>query len=557
MPHGGCTSPAAAGCGSVRCVTIAEPVADESHALLLSGVRVAILALCAGLAGLTGQLEQPALWLAGLAAAAGVGSLPAVSARWRLALPVGECIIAALVIGQAPGGPAPLLPYLLAPAFAAGLVNGALWPPIVAAAADLIISAQSLLVRQQDLRTFFSTVTTWVLLSLAVGLLGAWVRRLRQQPAAEVDPSYAAAYRLLSQLHIVSRQLSAGLDPVALAESLLEKVRRHVHYERAAILVRSPGGRLVPLTTQGADPVDWEAEPKEDSALLEAWATGEPLQRPLPPSSTATGHVVVLPLRFGVRTFGLVVMESSEAARWPEVEGAQALASETALPLETALLFADIRSIATSEERRRLAREIHDGIAQELASLGYAIDDLTARAELPDLENDLAKLRGEITRLVTELRFSIFDLRSEVASAGLGTTLADYVRQVGAGSQLTVHLLLDESPMRLRLETEAELLRIAQEAVTNVRKHAGAKNLWVTCRLAPPSALVRVEDDGRGLGAKRLDSFGMEIMKERSARIGAKLRVARGVHGGAVVEVTLGPVPAAWSATESEVREAL
>ena len=166
---------------------------------------------------------------------------------------------------------------------------------------------------------------------------------------------------------------------------------------------------------------------------------------------------------------------------------------ELALRLETALLFSEVRSLATAEERRRLAREIHDGIAQELASLGYVVDDLAARARyLPDLEADLKTLRGELTRVISELRLSIFDLRSEVQSTvGLGTALSDYVRQVGASSNLTVHLVLDESPMRLPIDAETELLRIAQEAVTNARKHANAENLWVTCRVDPPSAYLR------------------------------------------------------------------
>ena len=71
---------------------------------------------------------------------------------------------------------------------------------------------------------------------------------------------------------------------------------------------------------------------------------------------------------------------------------------------------------------------------------------------------------------------------------GLGTALSDYVRQVGAGSNFTVHLVLDETPTRLPIDAETELLRIAQEAITNARKHANAQNLWVTCRIDPPRA---------------------------------------------------------------------
>ena len=81
---------------------------------------------------------------------------------------------------------------------------------------------------------------------------------------------------------------------------------------------------------------------------------------------------------------------------------------------------------------------------------------------------------------------SIFDLRSDVQTTiGLGTALSDYVRQVGVGSNFTVHLVLDEAPNRLPVDAETELLRIAQEAITNARKHANAENLWVTCMRQP------------------------------------------------------------------------
>ena len=78
---------------------------------------------------------------------------------------------------------------------------------------------------------------------------------------------------------------------------------------------------------------------------------------------------------------------------------------------------------------------------------------------------------------------SIYDLRSEVDThGGLGAALSDYVRSVGRATGLTVHLSLSEATDRLPAETEAELLRIAQEAVTNARRHADADNLWVSLR---------------------------------------------------------------------------
>ena len=197
---------------------------------------------------------------------------------------------------------------------------------------------------------------------------------------------------------------------------------------------------------------------------------------------------------------------------------------ELGLRLETALLFSEVRSLATAEERRRLAREIHDGIAQELASMGYVVDDLAARARyLPDLEADLKTLRCELTRVITELRLSIFDLRSEVqTTTGLGTALSDYVRQVGASSNLTVHLVLDETPVRLPIDSETELLRIAQEAVTNARKHANAHNLWVTCRIDPPQRLPgRRRRRRRPRDARGTTASGSRSCANAPQRIGA------------------------------------
>ena len=230
-------------------------------------------------------------------------------------------------------------------------------------------------------------------------------------------------------------------------------------------------------------------------------------------------------------------LTSLEEAQVTQVVG------EAALRLETALLFDEVRGVATAEERRRVAREIHDGIAQELSYLGYVVDGLAADARDggTDLPDQLQGLRQEITRIVSELRLSIFDLRSEVdVHGGLGAALSEYVRSVGQQSELTVHMSLAESANRLPAETEAELLRIAQEAITNARKHAQAENLWVTLEVDPPHALLRVEDDGRGLGRARSDSYGLQIMRERARRLRTTVTVRPRQPRGTAVEVDLG-----------------
>jgi signal transduction histidine kinase len=525
-----------------RDVQLRAVVGNPRGAVIVA--RAAAFGLCVGLTVIRGSVQMHLSVLGALLAIALTGSL--VSSRRPMPwAPYVESAAAAAVVAYATPIDPVGLPYLLAPALEAGLLWGV--GPVVTtvALAGVALTVGPIFAAQEvQARTYGSLVAQWVVLALGTGAVAAWVRRVRinAESPDTASASYAAAYRLLSQLRVVSRQLSGGLDAYSLGQAMLETLRGAVPYTRAAVYVRSEGGRLVPLAYSGVSRVDWIPSLDDDSAWAEAWTSGLPRRQNGTFSDGPGGYAAVLPLRVGMRIVGLVGIERLEAP-FPQEQLALAaeLVDEAALRIETALLFSDVRQIATAEERRRLAREIHDGIAQELASLGYVIDDMAYRAKDDEERASLQFLRSELTRMISELRLSIFDLRSEVlATTGLGAALSDHVRTVGATSDLTVHLELDESPQRLRTEAEAELLRIAQEAVTNVRKHSGAQNLWVTVRTAPPSALLRIEDDGLGLGAGRADSYGMDIMRERADRLGAALTVSPRDGGGTVVEVALG-----------------
>jgi len=200
--------------------------------------------------------------------------------------------------------------------------------------------------------------------------------------------------------------------------------------------------------------------------------------------------------------------------------------SHHAVQLQAALLFGRVRDTATSEERQRIAREVHDGVAQDVASLGYLVDNLATGATDPEQQERINQLRLEVTRVVTELRHSIFDLRHELAAgAGLGESLSAYANQISATSPMAVHVTLDEQGPRLPADVEYELLRIAQEAMANARKHSGAANLWLRCTIRAPYAEIEVGDDGVNTHAPRSDSQGLKIMRERSKSIGAELVV--------------------------------
>ena len=216
-------------------------------------------------------------------------------------------------------------------------------------------------------------------------------------------------------------------------------------------------------------------------------------------------------------------------------ERALEVADEFAVRLDTAVLFDEVRTLATSEERNRIAREMHDGVAQEIVGLGYIVDEIESISDHEQTRELVSELRTEITRLVSEIRFSIFDLRHQVTDGHLSSSLADYARQVGESTGLRVHLSLAESGPPLPPRAATEVLRVAQEAIGNVRKHACAHNLWVALESDGSALHLEVSDDGIGNAAPRDHHWGLQTMRERAEGVGAELDVAPRPGGGTVV----------------------
>jgi signal transduction histidine kinase len=533
---------------------------------LVIAVRLGLLAIVAGLTLLATRELAALRWPALLALAAGVAVVTGGS-RWlgpagRLAelVVVGLAASAVAATADAAGtvpagyGAYAVLPYLVLPPLAAGLQQRSVEAFILLLVAALTLTAAGAVTTvdgQPQLAEsgYVAVCVQWLLLA---GLGTVATGALQRVMLAGMPPPqpYAEATRLLTQLRSVARQLpGATLDPGGIAEHLLDEVRAQAPVDRAAVLTASGGGRLVVLAQSGGERVDWETALDADSAVADAWASQQPQTEARSQTRSHTGGEVsslVLPLVSGVRTIGLVAIETDTAAAYPPgtVARIRAVTAPAALRLEAALLFDEVRSLATNEERQRLAREIHDGVAQELVMVGYGIDN--ALASLPagaqEAAAELRSLRGEVTRVVTELRMSLFELRSEVdRHGGLAAAIAEYARTVGAQAGLRVHLSLDESTARLPAATEAELLRIAQEAITNARKHAGAANLWVTCAVDPPIAQVVVSDDGHGINEPQPDGrYGLAIMAERAERIRGRLEIRPRQPSGTTVAVVLG-----------------
>lgn len=196
---------------------------------------------------------------------------------------------------------------------------------------------------------------------------------------------------------------------------------------------------------------------------------------------------------------------------------------------------------AQEEERRRVAREIHDGPAQAMANVVFRaevcerlIDTDIARAKA-----ELRELREQVRLCLKETRKIIFDLRPmTLDDLGLVPTLRRVLDTLKERTGLIAELKVLGEEKRLDSHIEIGVFRVIQEALTNVEKHAKATAVWVRIDFRPGVVSVVVEDDGRGFdGLENVgsESFGLMGMRERVSILGGELKIASGKGKGTKV----------------------
>jgi hypothetical protein len=436
------------------------------------------------------------------------------------------------------GASSALLVYLPAATLIAGGTYGPRAVCVTAGSeAGLLLVGRLLDLRSTGATDAFTSASLeFVILALVVGLLAA--RR-----ASPSEPrQYAQVNKLLEQLHSATRDLPGGLDPGSVADALLDRLDEQVHPLRSAVLVRVGSTQLAPLSYRGMLRLPWRDPGVEPGPLRTCLQSEQPVldvRPPDDPGRRAGGALLVLPLRASGRLLGLAALETRDARTMSSASVAELarMADAVALPLDTALLFDQLRSCTSMEERERLAQEMHDGVAQDLAFLGYEIDSL--RRKLPQdaaAHAQAVQLRSTVNDLVAELRVSIADLRTSMqGERGLGAVLTSYVRRVASRAGLTVHLSLSESTFRLSGDVEVQLFRIAQDVIAGIRRNPLARNLWLDLSIDPPTARLVLEHDGPPDDSSQLD---LEALAERARAFGADVSEGAG-YGRCRIEIAL------------------
>ncbi|MEO1106406.1 MAG: cache domain-containing protein [Pseudomonadota bacterium] len=203
---------------------------------------------------------------------------------------------------------------------------------------------------------------------------------------------------------------------------------------------------------------------------------------------------------------------------------------------------------AQEEERGRVARELHDGISQILVGVRYALDTARRRVSRGDFSNAEDPLDKGIEHLgtaITEVRRISRDLRPGVLDdLGLGPALKsltdDFRDRTGIETKFSTVVFRN----RLDQDSKIALYRIAQEALTNIERHADASHVTIDLRGHKKGATMRITDNGRGLRnepGRVATGIGLRNMQERIEQLDGTLRIlsSRGPHGGTVIEASL------------------
>jgi signal transduction histidine kinase/DNA-binding NarL/FixJ family response regulator len=243
-----------------------------------------------------------------------------------------------------------------------------------------------------------------------------------------------------------------------------------------------------------------------------------------------------VPLKVGGRVLGVLSIESDQPNVFTEdeVPFVETLADQIAVAIENARLVERARELAASDERNRLAREIHDSLAQSLIAVSMELDAIQQRTadEPARVAAQLGHARDLAHRAVEEARHAIWRLRpAPLERQSLPEALAAEVRSLEQGGAVEAgESTVQGEPRPLAPEVEAALFRIAQEALSNVRKHARAHRVRVVLAYGERSVRLLVEDDGRGFepGARSPagdGGFGLGGIRQRAALIGADVEV--------------------------------
>jgi len=270
--------------------------------------------------------------------------------------------------------------------------------------------------------------------------------------------------------------------------------------------------------------------------------------------------VICIPLRAGFEIYGVVILGSPRTGAYTaeHMEFLTAFCNQTVVALQNAQLYHSLREEkekimdAEGEARKKLARDLHDGPTQSVAAITMRLNytRLLLEREPEKVKEELEKLETLARRTTKEIRTMLFTLRPVILETqGLVAALEQYLKQLEEGAGLVVHLEASDLGDRLDTEIEGVAFSIIEEAVSNAKKYAHARNIWVRLGFEGALFVATVEDDGQGFDvAEVLDSYaqrgslGLINMQERAELVEGTWTIESAIGQGTKVTLIV-PLP--------------
>jgi signal transduction histidine kinase len=363
-------------------------------------------------------------------------------------------------------------------------------------------------------------------------------RELEQKVARRTAELSVRNEELLA-LNELAGSLTRSLDPEAILAGALDAVRA---------VLSTTGGRGYRIGRDGL--MASRAEPDEPSPQLEAVAVAAITDNQLVTREDGDGVLIGLPMGTGAGPLGALGLRAT-GAPGPEMTALlMAIGNQVGLALSTARLSDEGREMAVLEERARLAREIHDTLAQQLTGIVIQLEAAQALVSRdPDRSLPALASAQELARsALAEARRSVWDLRpAPLSSTGLVAAAENEVERFRHRTGIAARLRAEHMapPPALRPQSEVTLLRITQQALANIAAHSGASRVTVRLRNLGDHVELTVRDNGHGFdtSALPLGSFGIVGMAERVRIAGGTFQVESVAGRGTTITVDL-PVAA-------------
>jgi signal transduction histidine kinase len=387
-----------------------------------------------------------------------------------------------------------------------------------------------------------------------VAAVGSWLAfaRIDRLDRDLVDRNIALESRnaALRAVYDVSLAVAGRADPEQTITSIVDHARRLLNVDAALVALDGPAGILRLRAVSAAPGVMRPSETADspDYDDLDCFL--------------GDGYSVraLAPIAHGDKRVGTIGLATARPRSFlpAELETLSAFATQVGLALEAARIRDDLRALAVQDERERIAREMHDGLAQVLAYVNtksQAVGELLADGRVDEATRQLDQLATAARSLYVDVREAILTLSTPAAAErGAAAALEEYASQYAESSKLAVRFTATPEAVRAPMSAAAqsEVFSIAREALTNVRKHARAQRVAVSLDLDENVFVLRISDDGVGfeadllsVGPERWPHFGLAGMRERAESIGGAISWHSASARGTEVELRVpvgGPV---------------